>query len=135
MLFDDDFGTDDLGVYAPPTPRRRKKVSEFKPWTLEEALPLIREIEPLVRELNYHTCLGGGVLHQTGPRKDLDLFFIPLNGHDSNPWSIVQLLGEVLGSHPISIRDSPDYHREAMYHFSEMRWVEYMGKRIEVFIQ
>lgn len=47
-------------------------------WTLDEALNLIRALQPSTRKFNYHLCLGGGVLNKGGSQKDLDLYFLPL---------------------------------------------------------
>ena len=47
-------------------------------WEIEEALALIRRIQPALKPLGYHVCLGGGVLNHGGSMKDLDLFFVPL---------------------------------------------------------
>lgn len=48
-------------------------------WTLDEALPLIRGLQPHTRKFGYHLTLGGGVLNHGESKKDLDLFFLPLN--------------------------------------------------------
>lgn len=47
-------------------------------WTLEDALPLIRGIQPHTRSYGYHLALGGGVLNNGKSGKDLDLYFLPL---------------------------------------------------------
>lgn len=104
-------------------------------WTLDEALEIIRELQPQLREMGYHCLLGGGVLNTGVSDKDLDLFFIPLNQHDSTPFAIVEFLGQQLGSFAVSIRDSPDYQGEAMWHYQEMRKIDYCGKRIDIFVQ
>jgi hypothetical protein len=55
-------------------------MSTMKPyWELEEALGLIRSLQPETRKFNYHLCLGGGVLNKGESKKDLDLYFLPMN--------------------------------------------------------
>ena len=44
-----------------------------KPWTLDEALYLIRQIQPLVMEAGYYLALGGGVPNKGESHSDLDL--------------------------------------------------------------
>lgn len=106
-------------------------------WTLAEAVPLIQEIEKVVRPLDYHTCLGGSVLHKGESDDDLDIFFIPLNGSDSEAHKILQVLGdEVFGWKGAgALRDGPDYHSGSSCHFKEMYKFTYLNKRIDVFIQ
>lgn len=112
---------------------RKNKVSEA-PWTLEIALPLIQQLEPMVRDLNYHTLLGGGVLHRPGEHKDLDLWFMPLNGFESDSKPVLELLMSVFGR-PNAIRDSPDYAAGDPWHLKDALWFEYEGHRIDCFIQ
>lgn len=47
-------------------------------WTLEEALILVRKLQPETRQFDYHLTLGGGVLNKGESKKDLDLFFLPM---------------------------------------------------------
>lgn len=44
-------------------------------WTIEKALPLIRDIEAIAPKFGAHVALTGGVLYGVGKRKDLDLHF------------------------------------------------------------
>lgn len=44
-------------------------------WTLETALPLIREVETICPRFGCHVALTGGTLYKDGMRKDLDLLF------------------------------------------------------------
>ncbi len=96
--------------------------------------PIIRDLAPMVRELDYHMLLGGGVLNTGASTKDLDLWFMPLNGYESNPLIIVDLLISMLGS-PTPIRDSPDYHPDDMWHLQEALRFTLEGRRIDCFIQ
>lgn len=103
-------------------------------WTLAEAVDLIHELQPIVRELNYHITIGGGVINAGSSEKDLDLWIIPLNGYESHAHDIVSLLIENLG-HCTALRDSPDYAPDAHPHAESMQRFEYCGKRIDVFVQ
>jgi hypothetical protein len=44
-----------------------------KMWTLENALPLIRELEEAANEWNYFTALAGSVLYKGWSENDLDI--------------------------------------------------------------
>ena len=103
-------------------------------WTLAQALDLIRDLQPIVRELHYHITLGGGVLHEGASEKDLDLWLIPINGFESNAHEICRILIDHLGQCQ-ALRDSPDYAPDAFPHAVEMQQFNYLGKRIDVFIQ
>jgi hypothetical protein len=103
-------------------------------WTLAEAQTLIQALQPKVHALGYHVTLGGGVINRGSSEKDLDLFFIPKNGEDSAPRTIVVLLMGTFGI-PRSLRDSPDYQANYTYHCKEMLMFHDGTKRIDVFIQ
>lgn len=47
-------------------------------WKLDEALELIRSLQPKVKTFGFHLCLGGGVLNKGFSEKDLDLYFLSL---------------------------------------------------------
>ncbi len=51
-----------------------------KKWIMDEAVDLIRTLQPAVWELGHHLCLGGGVLNKGESAKDLDLYFLPMGG-------------------------------------------------------
>ena len=55
-------------------------------WMLDEALCIIRTLQPMARQFDYRLCLGGGVLNAGSSRKDLDLYFVTLGkpGTDIN---------------------------------------------------
>lgn len=50
-------------------------------WTHEEALVLIRKLEPLLAHAGFHVGLGGSVLHRGESWKDLDIIVFP---HDAS---------------------------------------------------
>lgn len=103
-------------------------------WTLQEALALVRDIQPIMREMGYHITLGGGVLNTGGSTHDLDLWFIPLNGYPSTPREVMGWLLTNL-SPSRSLRDGPDYGPDFFLHAVEMQEFNYLGKRVDVFIQ
>lgn len=102
-------------------------------WHIDSAMSFIVEFAPLVRELDYHLCLGGSVLHEGHSDHDLDLWFIPLNGYESEPAKIYVLCQTTFGR-LTSLRDSPDYKAGEPWHVKEMQRATYMGKRIDLFI-
>lgn len=102
-------------------------------WTLEQALGLIRELQPVMRDLHYHITLGGGVLNTGQSEKDLDLFFHPLNGYEKDSHTVLLSLMSMLGPYR-AIRDSPDYGHTALFWYEEAVMFDYLGKRIDAFI-
>jgi hypothetical protein len=54
-------------------------------WTLSDALALIRGLQPQIKPFGFHLCLGGGVLNTGSSRKDLDLYFLPLDDAKTPP--------------------------------------------------
>jgi len=104
-------------------------------WTLDEAVDVIRKIQPIVRALDYHCVLGGGVLNKGFSTKDLDLFFLKLNGSTGERYhELFIYLGQIFGTLE-PIRDSPDYIAGEPWHYREMIYGLYMGKRVDIFIQ
>lgn len=105
-------------------------------WTLAEAQEVAAAAEAVVRPLGYHTCLGGGVLHRGESGKDMDLFFLPLEGHHSDPDSVLRELYRLWGS-STSLLDAPDYVIEpgspARRAKQSQRFVV-RGRRVDVFI-
>lgn len=72
--------------YIPPTLKRTPsfKISDTdpkkrqNPWTLDEALRLVRGLQGEVKKFGFHLCLGGGVLNTGLSHHDVDLYFLPL---------------------------------------------------------
>ena len=54
-------------------------------WTLNEALELIRRLQPGANAANFHIALGGSVLNNGQSSKDLDLYFLPLEDESNHP--------------------------------------------------
>lgn len=103
-------------------------------WTMADALALIRDLQPLVWELDYHVMLGGGVLNKGESEKDLDLFFSPLTGYEPRFDKLFILLESVFGRLR-AMRDSPDYGLGAgPQYWSGMLIASYEGKRVDIFI-
>lgn len=101
-------------------------------WTLESALGLVRQIQAEIRQHDYHVLLGGGVLNTGESAKDLDLFFVPLNGSEGKRAELVKYLARAL-EHKSALRDAPDYG-DSIWHWETMKKFTFQGKRIDVFI-
>ena len=52
-------------------------------WHLNDALFLVKDLQPTTRAFGYHLALGGGVLNRGFSTKDLDLYFLPMNNEDT----------------------------------------------------
>lgn len=127
-------------------------------WTIEQALELIRLMQPEARKRSYHICLGGGVLNKGVSEKDLDLYFHPLcnqtdtklaaleaNKLNANTlkawldglWGEGKLIGGTQMVRPntqggIIIEDIPDYPPDIIY-YHRLKY-DFSGARIDVFI-
>jgi len=98
-------------------------------WTLDEALPIIRSLQPHTRKFGYHLTLGGGVLNTGESKKDLDLFFLPLNHGGGKPqqgWSkeplpekLMEWLDSMWGTHEPLITKSQGYGDPPYYGYRE----------------
>lgn len=51
--------------------------TESPSWTLDQALTLIRQLQPTAFEAGYHLNLGGGVLNHGKSNNDLDILAMP----------------------------------------------------------
>jgi hypothetical protein len=97
-------------------------------WTFDDALPLIRAVQPVVRRFGYHVCLGGGVLNKGASDHDLDLYFLPMNNKGFNTGEVLKFLEKTWdyqgpigeGKYP------PDI-------FCRMEHYTYSGLRIDAF--
>ena len=55
----------------------------FKPmWTIDEAIPVAREIDKTVRSFDFFACIGGSVLTNGSSSNDLDIVIIPYEGYE-----------------------------------------------------
>lgn len=54
-------------------------------WTLDDGLSLVRGLQQEMRKFGYHLALGGGVLNHGRSKKDIDLYFLPMDNSDPDP--------------------------------------------------
>ncbi len=111
-------------------------------WTLENALYLIREIQPNIKKCSYHVCLGGGVLNKGKSDKDLDLYFSPFSDTaTANSSGLLEFLTMVLGDrHSLggpSVQPQDEFkaypaQTRTFPHGRFTYWPD--GKRVDVFI-
>lgn len=99
-------------------------------WTFEDALPLVRAIQPETRNFKYHLTLGGGVLNNGKSDKDLDLYFLPMFDRKRADWrGLLEYLEKQWGKSSILGRDYPDTDLYAV-----AAKFTYGGLRIDSFI-
>ncbi len=103
-------------------------------WTLEQALTLVRELQPELHARKYHAALGGGVLNTGLSYHDLDLYIFPFDVSDIDP--IMPWLVTVLGPfEPFSKVDAGRYPADVNFEVKvKFDNVQNTGKRIDVFI-
>jgi hypothetical protein len=100
-------------------------------WGLDDALTLIRGLQPKVRQFNYHVALGGGVLNTGMSFKDLDIYFLPLDGEASNPLRLLQWLQTQWGD---ATDLSGEEYMESSSYTKKVKFVLKDGRRIDAFI-
>lgn len=104
-------------------------------WHLQEALQLIRNIQPNVRKFGYHICLGGSILNKGMSDNDLDLYFIPLEPDSDEPESNRLLLTDYLFTIFGAPEINEDYSdEESVYSLKSIYAYGPNGKRIDAFI-
>lgn len=64
-------------------------------WNLENALPVIRAMDPIARRCNFSLALRGGVLVRGESDSDLDLCFLCEEPEDHAFCSVKRLLTEI----------------------------------------
>ena len=113
-----DFNVDGNGPSAYATPM----------WTLDEALALVRSLQPLANREGYHIALGGGVLNKGLSFHDVDLYFLPMDGREKG-----EMLGVLIDyfkspPRPLGAQDYPDdaFGIKVAFYIG--------GKRVDVFI-
>ena len=100
-------------------------------WILDEALPLIRALQPLTRQYGYHLCLGGGVLNKGESKKDLDLYFLTLDSGKSKSNELIAFLSSMWGTATDLMNGYPT-EEGSLYEF-KLKY-NYNGLRIDVFV-
>lgn len=72
-------------------------------WTLDAALPLIRQVEAIAPSFGAHVALTGGCLYKVGDRKDLDLMFYRIRQepkiNEAGLLKALEGLGFTIGEH------------------------------------
>jgi hypothetical protein len=97
-------------------------------WTLEEGLAVVRTLQPVARSYGYHVALGGGVLNRGYSKKDLDIYFLPLESGPSHAERLAVWLQDFFGDkHPSFIGYGPSLFTYKLTFNSD-------HKRIDVFI-
>lgn len=103
-------------------------------WVLDEALTLIRSLQPETRRFNYHLCLGGSVLNKGKSDKDLDLFFLPMNnGQDPDLPGLHDWLCSLWGDGEKLGGDDERYEEDEGDYSLKVKFT-YSGLRIDVFV-
>lgn len=108
-------------------------------WTLDEALNLIREIQPQLRLQNYHVTLGGGVLNKGNSIKDLDLYFLPLEDDSVHPddrkiidpVAVMTIMYKICDSYGEGMEE---YEGLRITYTQKLRYMTKDNKQIDVFI-
>lgn len=102
-------------------------------WTLEQALPLVRALQPQTRQFGFHLCLGGGVLNAGASDKDLDLYFLTLD-NQQQPADVDKLVAWLEGVFGKSDNLFGDYKGDPTSPYTRKLKFQQAGQRIDAFI-
>lgn len=106
-------------------------------WTLEEAVDVVRTIQTLSRDFGYHVALGGGVVNEGYSEKDIDIYFLPLDGDEYDPLrgELDGWLEEIFGPLvDITPADNPKYSTPAFSQYRRKVMGDIDGKRVDIFV-
>ena len=103
-------------------------------WDFFSAKSVIRSCQELSRHYNYHMCLGGGVLNKGHSKKDLDLYFLPLDDGDKKP-DPKGLLDHLQVLFFCKMEEmGGKYHKASLPYIFKGKLVQLNGRRIDVFV-
>jgi hypothetical protein len=96
------------------------------PWTLVDALALVRDIQPRLHAKKWHVALGGGVLNRGESSKDIDLYFLPFSDTETTE-DVMPLLFTLWGA-----GDEIGYGESGIYAAKKKYTVD--GRRVDAFV-
>ena len=103
-------------------------------WTLGTGLAVVADVQQPSRQFGYHVAMGGGVLNTGASNKDLDLYFLPLDGGDRpNPVGLLEFLETLWGASAVAL-GNPDYPAYHSHYTSKVKFLLPDGRRIDAFI-
>lgn len=97
------------------------------PWTLDDALALVREIQPRLHAKKWHVALGGGVLNRGESGKDIDLYVLPFSDIETTE-DVMPLLFTLWGA-----GDEIGYGESGIY-AAKKKYTTVDGRRIDAFV-
>lgn len=112
-----------------------KTKTKPSPLTIIDGVVLAQALEPGVREVGYHTLLGGGVLHRGYSEKDIDLWFLPLTDNINAKAEVVIKVIEEKLKVKLEPLFNPAYVVPNKYPSNLSAWQANLGgMRIDIFI-
>lgn len=104
-------------------------------WTLEEALPIVRDLTTALREIRYAVALGGSVLYRGTSTKDLDLVVYPYCVPEKNETALKEALvnfGFVLKHNKEYVQEG--WRRRGSQDIKHVEVWTYQNKRVDIII-
>lgn len=97
-------------------------------WTMDDAVALVRQIQPVLHERKWHMALGGSVLNTGASGKDADVYVLPFSD-TPDVTDILPTLVQAWGAwEPIGI----GYDKQGIFAAKVKFQVD--GKRVDAFI-
>lgn len=109
-------------------------------WELNEAIQLIRDIQPMLRLRGYHLGLGGGVLNKGTSLHDLDIYMFPTSNVPTEyPQQLEQALQVfttrgVDGLHKVFGPTSSGGGGNDAHCYYDLYQGDYQGRQVDVFV-
>lgn len=107
-------------------------------WDIDSGLTVVRLLQQDIRKFGYHVAVGGGVVNKGFSNKDLDLYFLPMNGlgrgKPSDPMRLHAYLEKLWGpSQPLGSYEYGEKDMQPVYGIA-VKFFWNKQKRIDCFI-
>lgn len=103
-------------------------------WVLEDAIKLVRLIEPVIRPFGFHSALGGGVLQRGSSAKDVDIMLYQRSHEVAGTFSDVLTALKTIGfGDKFYLCKGDKYADPTFGDFKSVYVTEFFGKRVDLF--
>jgi hypothetical protein len=99
-------------------------------WTIEEAVELVRSIQPHLHAVRWHATLGGGTLNRGSSEKDCDVYVLPFSGEESSTSALGAVAAHWGAYEPMS--ETGEYADDPRFDYMVKFIVG--GKRVDCFV-
>lgn len=106
-------------------------------WTLEEAVPLLKELREVTTKVGFAVALAGSILYRGTSTKDLDIVVFPLRVEDPQAELDLTALKEALeefGLCPVLSREAvtQGWRKQGSLDTKHVEVWQYQGRRVDL---